>query len=72
MGLRGPEGSNQDNYTLKNTRWPHALSLVQPGTGAPMVRYLIVFGVTTRNKQGIQDLWFSTGSEPYQHRLPFV
>ena len=34
MGLRGPEVNNQDNYTLKNTRWPHALSLVQPGTRA--------------------------------------
>ena len=71
MGLRGLDVNNQDNYTLKNTRWPHAVSLVQPGTRAPVVRYLIVFGATTRNKQGNQDPQFRTGSEPYQHGLPF-
>lgn len=71
MGLRGPDGSNQDNYTLKNTRLLYALSLIQPGTRAPVMKYLIVFGATTRNKQGIQDPRFRTGSEPYQYRLPF-
>ena len=44
IGLQGLDGKTQDNYTLKNTRWPHAFSLAQPETGASVVVRFLMFG----------------------------